>query len=474
MSSAGEVRGPGSLDAWTVEDPLALRVEEDGAWHVVGTARTIVLTREVQWDGTPITIDWDLDIGRLEPPAHVLVLLDPLEPWARQGHDPVLQRVFVGAEGSATAAQLVAGCQQPAWMEQYGALPPSGSGQLSLWLGLDLAAPSRFCAPRLSVDGDLLPSPRRFGGAPIFPDQDPEPGRYRLSVEIRHRWSTAATGKLGEATIRDLVVHGVSPIHTPPEGLTAAHAAHRALAAGRPDEALGALRDAPQDLDHDLARLVVAEELGDLRLAREAIGRLWSQYASDRATRSRLYGLLRSRPQRMARLLAPALGDQWPELAWSTWQGVARHPDTLDPGEVKDLELALATLDDLSPDRLDARGRRALTRLLILRAGLMRRLDRLPRARGDRRQALALLDDLPDPDDELAQALLREEVLGAAAEGDLDEALAAAERLLAVAPDPPTAVDALDAHPDLDALRAHPGWESIRAARLLPPGGWPW
>ena len=138
------------------------------------------------------------------------------------------------------------------------------------------------------------------------------------------------------------------------------------------------------------------------------------------------------------------------------------------------LELALATLDDLSPDRLDARGRRALTRLLILRAGLMRRLDRLPRARGDRRQALALLDDLPDPDDELAQALLREEVLGAAAEGDLDEALAAAERLLAVAPDPPTAVDALDAHPDLDALRAHPGWESIRAARLLPPGGWPW
>ena len=440
-----ELRFDRSLDpAWTIHEPLALRVDPvRGELVVSATADMNVLASlPIELTGEPLTVELDVDVERGEWGAQFAVTVSSV------ASGELAFDLMVGTGGGG-GYLFRGGAFGPFW--KFGS-----------W---ESAGPTERSTHRTRAT--ILPAHKRghieeMGSHPeelrIQLDRPLRPGPYTLVLRSTGNAEFATQEIRGR--IRRIDLLGARPGGgAEPAADPLARLAH-ALASGRLRDALTLTDDrAP------LVRLWRGVALAELGRSQEAVAAFASLDPTDAAIRRQLRHLLRTRLSTFGAVLRAALGSAYLALLLEALEKKGEYPDA----ELAALRIAAtADLEDL-PDPGDPAAHAARAGLLTLRGGTWKSAGKLDEAEADFAAAASLLArSLPTPDTRhaaLATIELRRAEI-AAAQGRLDDALAAAARALGRAPDPEWMAQRLQIAPTLGPLRDDPRGQALLAGPL--------
>jgi hypothetical protein len=354
---------------WRIHTPGALsRKRTRGVLELaIPALDTAVAELPIDWRGGPISLEFELDVDRIEFGAGIEISLVDADGarWlgaalsGQGGGGRLRQVMWVRAGGTS-------------WVELSGHAVASGLHRRRLAVRLTYF-PAAAAANLMLANDDDVRLARLAVAAP------PSPGLHRLRIGAfaDSKMSSLATGELRRLVIRGAAL-GVA-------GDDASDRAARLLAEHEPRAALATLdQDASSDPRADMLRLLALADLADLAGLADAIPAVLA-HADDPTHRGELVLALRRHPLAGA-ALRDAAGPALLPALWATWAFARPHRnDLLQRDELLD---GLREIDRLAP-RTDAE-RDALRELLETRARLWERAELPERARQDRELAAAL------------------------------------------------------------------------------------
>ena len=374
--------------AWDIARPASLRREAggDGLHLMIASDMTPVAALPLTWDGGPLSLEFEVDVERLEYGACVwLAVVDRNdEVWLGAGVCAIggggrvlhIDRCMLGGRGWVEFAEREA--------------PADVTSRRVVARIAGFADGTAEC----SVADDVRRQYTSQVGA-VSPVSGPL--RLVLGAFVDHVEPTLALATLRRVTIRGAGAAATEARHSPQ-----ADAAHH-LVEGDPLAALAALDTVVVSDPRDpLLRALAANELRDLAELGGAVTELLPRLG-DRSWRPDLALLLRTRPA-AGMALQQVAGSRLLPVMGFTWGSLRTH--LRDPQSQRAVLAELSGIDAMRPVAPDER--HALRRLLVLRAELRQEIGDHAAARSDLEAALAVPPVATDADvEERVQAHLQ-------------------------------------------------------------------